>query len=466
MSAEKRTSLPALNMKRMITSAPGKYWREVADGCAAASSGSPQWKIRTADAAQTIDGFGGCFNELGWRALSVLNPVAREEVLRELFDPQTGCRFNLCRMPMGANDFATGWYSYNETPGDLGMKNFSIARDREAIIPFIQAAREIQPALRLWASPWCPPSWMKVSGRYASSSVNSNWGQGEGNSSTDLVRASHLKNDPDILRAYADYFVKFLQAYRVEGIPVEAVHPQNEVFANQIFPSCLWTKELLVTFIADYLRPAFRRAGLDTAIWLGTINGDDREYVEWALNHPRLAGIIEGVGVQWAAKKVLPGLRRPPRLKIMQTESECHNGSNSWEKGLATFGLLCHYFAHGANSYMYWNLALDEWGLSNWGWRQNSMVTVNHATGEVVYNPDFFIMRHFSGAVQTGARYLQSAGLSEMNHAVFLNPDGSVVAMVENPADSEEQISVELDGGACAVKFPSRSVSTLWLRAS
>ncbi len=449
-------------MKRMVTSTPGNCWKEGPGDCAVEYSGVPRWKICTSDTAQVIDGFGGCFNELGWVALSVLDASARNEVLRLLFDPCDGCRFDLCRMPMGANDFSTGWYSYNETPGDLLMEHFSIDRDREAIIPFIRAAREIQPALRLWASPWCPPSWMKRSGRYASAAANGNWGQGAGNSSADFVQASHIKDDPDILRAYADYFVKFLEAYRAGGIPIESVHPQNEVFANQIFPSCLWTKKLLVEFIAGYLHPALQRAGLDTSIWLGTLNGDDRDYVERALNHPRLAGIIEGVGVQWAAKKILPGLRRSSGLKIMQTESECHNGSNSWETGLATFGLLCHYFAHGANSYMYWNLVLDEWGLSNWGWRQNSMITVNHATREVSCNPDFYMMRHFSGAVETGARYLPSDGPLEMQFAAFLNPDGDVVAMLGNPSNSDVRLVIEIDGKPRAVGVPARSVSTVW----
>jgi glucosylceramidase len=117
--------------------------------------------------AQTMEGFGGCFNELGWTSLSKLSEGDRERVLRELFDPAAGARFSLCRMPIGANDFALKAYSYDETKDDFELKHFSIENDRATLIPFIQAAQKYQPKLRAWASPWSPPSWMKKNGFYA-----------------------------------------------------------------------------------------------------------------------------------------------------------------------------------------------------------------------------------------------------------------------------------------------------------
>src|SRR5262249_5016483 len=83
---------------------------------------------------QTVDGFGGCFNEMGWDALEVLDAKSRAQVLSELF-AKDGCDFNLARMPMGASDFGLNWYSFNDTPGDLAMKKFSIARDQKILIP-------------------------------------------------------------------------------------------------------------------------------------------------------------------------------------------------------------------------------------------------------------------------------------------------------------------------------------------
>src|ERR1700723_3766216 len=101
-----------------------------------------------------MEGFGGCFNERGWPSLSALSAEDRDSVMHELFDPQAGARFTYCRMPIGANDYATEAYSYDETPGDFELKRFSIDHDRATLVPFIQAALKYQPKLRLWASPW------------------------------------------------------------------------------------------------------------------------------------------------------------------------------------------------------------------------------------------------------------------------------------------------------------------------
>ena len=112
--------------------------------------------VDTTGAAQTgrpMDGFGACFNELGWTSLQQLAEGDRESILRELFDPASGARFTYCRTPIGANDFATDAYSYDETDGDFALKDFSIAHDENTLVPFIQAALRHQPKLKLWASP-------------------------------------------------------------------------------------------------------------------------------------------------------------------------------------------------------------------------------------------------------------------------------------------------------------------------
>ena len=116
--------------------------------------------------AQRIDGFGGCFNEIGWRALLRLDEVDRERGMRALFDEKEGLGLNFGRVPIGASDFALSPYSLDDAAGDLEMKQFSIERDRYMLIPFIKAALKIRPDLKVWGSPWSPPGWMKTSGVY------------------------------------------------------------------------------------------------------------------------------------------------------------------------------------------------------------------------------------------------------------------------------------------------------------
>ena len=135
---------------RWLCSTEKSRWQELTTTNAAAPVAADSLKLDPKTTFQTMDGFGGCFNELGWEALVALPAEKREAALKELFAPE-GANFTLCRAPIGANDFSLGWYSLNETPGDYEMKHFSIERNREALIPFIKAAMKYQPKLGVWA---------------------------------------------------------------------------------------------------------------------------------------------------------------------------------------------------------------------------------------------------------------------------------------------------------------------------
>ena len=112
---------------------------------------------------QKMFGFGGCLNERGYRALRALPESFRAKLLRELFEPERdGCSLNFCRIPVGANDYSENWYSLDETPGDYSLRDFSIERDKKELIPYIRCAMEYAPDLKLFASPWSPPTWMKT----------------------------------------------------------------------------------------------------------------------------------------------------------------------------------------------------------------------------------------------------------------------------------------------------------------
>jgi len=312
-------------------------------------------------------GLGGCFNELGWHALLTLSKAARHRVIQALFD-ERGCRFNLGRVPIGASDYAASWYSLNENEGDFGMRRFSIARDRQSLIPYIREALRVQKSLVLFASPWSPPAWMKNPPVY-------NYGT--------LVWTKQN------LDAYALYFVKFVQAYRREGIKIHQVHVQNEPVADQRFPSCRWTGEQLRDFIRDHLGPAFRKHRIDCEIWLGTLNAADYNgYVHTVLSDRRANRYITGVGLQWDGKGALQRTWMSwPEKKLLQTENECGDGENTWTYAGYVFELMHHYITNGVNGYVYWNMVLPPDGCSTWGWRQNAMITVDPWAGH--FTPDF-----------------------------------------------------------------------------
>lgn len=423
-----------------------------------------------ADATLTLDGqeyqkmygFGACFNELGWRALGHLSEESRSALLAELFSPEgDGAKFNLCRLPIGASDYAFDWYSLDETPGDYALDHFSIDRDRRALIPYIKAALAHSRDIKLFASPWSPPTWMKDPPVY-------NWGK--------------LIWTKENLTAYANYMVKFLQAYQDEGIPITQLHIQNEPVANQKFPSCMWTGEELREFIRDYLGPAMTASGMDTELWLGTINAPGCDFNrlifdKWAtedydffantvLSDPEAVQYISGVSYQWGGKIAMQRTFESwyPRIRLMQSENECGFGDNTWEYARYVWTMLKHYIGNGAESYLYWNFALEPRGINTWGDPQNAMVTIDPETNQAVLNPDYYVMKHFSAFVRRDAVRLGAKGTFAGDSVAFRNPDGSLVLELYNPFNRIFTVEFQHEGACYRFDLEPKSVNSIILK--
>jgi glucosylceramidase len=396
---------------------------------------------------QTMDGFGGCFNELGWVALSKASASDRKAVLSALFGDD-GCGFNLARVPIGASDFALDGYSLDDTAGDLELKNFSLDRDQKNLIPFIKAAMEVRSTLKVWGSPWSPPVWMKT---------NSNIGGGS------------LKWEPAILSTYATYLARWVESYRAAGMNVYGLVPQNEPNITNTYPTCLWTAAQLHEFIGDYLGPTLRDRKTDVELWLG-INGDPfnggenpNDRLGTLLKDSKTSALLTGVEFQYDSKQQMCTARDLyPDKKLMQGETECKGGANSWGDAQSLFALMKRYLECGANAYFLWNMVLDDTGKSSWGWKQNASITVDHTTGKVIYNGEYYVMRHFSQFVKRGAKRVLTSG-TWTDKIAFVNSDGSTVIVVGNPAAQTEVILTVAGrpgGDTLKVTLPAQSIST------
>lgn len=446
---------------RIISTSYDTPWQEEQDFTVKNDTPEDAVIIKNQTRYQQIDGFGASFNELGWEALSYIEPEAREKIMKDIFDPVNGLRFNICRMSIGSNDFSRGYYSLNDHHYDYKMEHFTIERDKRTIIPYIKMAMQYNPELKIWGSPWTPPTWMKQSGHYGGKTINDNWGQILGAPMDDIEPLNRIKTDEKTLNAYARYFVKYVESYREEGINVYAIHPQNEIFANQIFPSCLWEAQVMEEFLANHLIPEINKMQEPAEIWLGTINKDTLDFVNDIMDNPVIAENIQGFGLQWAGKHMADTLSKVyGNYKLMQTESECNNGSNDWVTAMHTYGLLMKYLKGGVNSYLYWNLILDELGLSNWVWRQNSMVSINKFTKEVVYNPEFYIMKHFSHFIDPGAHRIALNG-GQYNDIAFENPDGSVIIITANDTADHSERSFSVAGETVSFTAEQGKVYTI-----
>ncbi|WP_168879830.1 glycoside hydrolase family 30 protein [Rhizobium sp. P28RR-XV] len=426
---------------RIVVTTEDKPWSDVSGN--SERSQNDLWVGETV--SSNFKGFGACFNELGWIALQKTSSEERDEMLRLLFSPEE-MAFTYCRLPIGANDYSASWYSYNETDGDFDMSAFSIARDHEAVIPYIKAAKAIRGSeLTLFASPWSPPTWMKFPQAY---------------------NHGHVIWEDRYLKAYADYFVRFVEAYEAEGISISAVHPQNEPDSDQKFPSCRWTGEQLRDFLRDYLAPAISSAGLTTELWLGTIErgdirGDFNKFVLPTLADPEARAVIKGVGFQWAGKhSIRQAQMSAPDLELIQTENECGDGDNSWEYAHYVFNLVRHYLDHGASAYVYWNAVLEQGGVSTWGWKQNSMATVER-DGTLQKQPEFHVMRHFAGFVRPGATVIRPKGRWAGNAIYFRNPDGKEVVVMNNPTPDAVRVTATCGGETATLDLPAYSFATL-----
>ena len=411
---------------------------------------------------QTIEGFGACFNELGWKALSRMPEPARQAMMRELFAPGVGLNLNLCRMPIGANDFAREWYSYNETAGDFAMAKFDLARDDQMQVPFIRAAQRQRPDLKLWASPWSPPTWMKRNGHYAmapsfpGAPPNGLEPEQVGTPGQDM-----FIQEERYFEAYALYFRKFVEAYAQRGIKISAVMPQNEFNSAQPFPSCLWTPRGLARFI-PYLGRQMDALGVE--VFFGTLERGDPAMFEAVLAQPEAARHIKGIGAQWAGRRAIPFIHHAhPELRVYQSEQECGDGKNDWRFARYTWTLMKDFMRAGANAYMYWNIATPRGGASTWGWPQNALVSVDMASGRHTVNPDFHVFKHLSHHVRPGAQRIDTLSISGYeNLLAFRNPDGRIVVVAQNDMAEPQTLRIAVGTGKLvSATLPADSFNTL-----
>lgn len=407
---------------------------------------------------QTLSGtpFGGCFNERGWEAMKELSQAEKEAVISNLFGKE-GLNLSAGRMALGNSDFSIKRsQSYDELPEgvetDYELNYFSIESDREYMLPYIEAAERVRPDLPIWGSPWSPPSWMKnnktIYGQHGDNTII--W--------TD-----------EILKTYAQYFVKYVEAYRAEGHNVYMVMPQNEPTMNTAYSSCIWTGEQLNVFIRDYLYPAFQKAGLsqNTDIYLGTFTDSQANRTDPTLNDPVTNSIIKGLGFQWWSAPLATRVHRQfPNLHLMQSETKCGGGENNWQYAEEQFDCFKEFFDAGVSSYMLWNMILDEKGenTSPNPWHQNAPIVVHSETNEVIYTPHYYLVKHFSHYIKPGARRIKTDG-NYGDKIAFQNPDGEIILVVKNGADSDFAVAINVGGKKVKPVVPANSVSTFRIMA-
>jgi glucosylceramidase len=454
------TAEPTGNPPTLVTSAPGAYWKT--DGAlTAVASGNADVTVDDASTAQTWEGFGGAFNEMGWNDLSLLSEADRQTAIDLLYGDD-GARFVFGRIPIGASDYAMDRYTLDETPGDTALADFSIARDLEKLIPYAKAAQAVRPNIRFWASPWTPPTWMK-NGPFSTGDMPSPFDGGT------------MKSDDTTLETFAQYLIKFVEAYAEQGIAIEAISPQNEPSYTGTYPTCGWSSSTYLAFVGQHLGPAVAAAGLPTKIMLGTFNGggSDSGIISAVMGDPTARSLIDVLGYQWGMVGSVGGAR-PYDVPVWQTEHQCGNypwqtpfdpsmAPNDQAYAVESWGHIRDWIKAGVTAYSAWNMVLDTVGVgidTTRVWPQNALLTVDTTAKTLNITPAYYVFRHVSRFVATGAKVVATSGGDAL---AFKNPDGSVVVVMFN-SGAARTTTVAIAGQKLQLPMPGNGWATVVAR--
>ncbi len=414
---------------------------------------------------QRVLGVGAAITDTSaWLIHNELPPAAREQLMRDLFGPN-GIRLNVLRVPIGASDFTrTGRpYSYDDLPrgaSDPGLTQFSVAHDAAYVLPTLREALALRPGIQTLASPWSPPGWMKAN-----------------DSLSDWRRRGTLL--PNAYGAFGRYLVRFIEAYRASGVPIDAITPQNEPGQATRYPGLNLSAAGEAKLIAGNLAPALRAARLRTRIYGLDFAWRHAAFARALVRDPPVRAALAGIAwhcyrgnprVMDAIHRLMPGAD--------QMLTECSGGIAPGP----TAELVITAFRHWASAVILWNLALDPTGgpvqPPNGGCSGcTGVVTVSERTHTVRYGADYYQLGQFGSFVAPGAWRIASntfvatkaarskpridyvtAGLDDV---AFRNPDGTDVVLVHNTARHAIPFAVSWRGRSVNDTVPAGATVTL-----
>lgn len=401
---------------------------------------------------QSIFGFGGAFTDAAGINLQSLPEELQEDLLKSYYSVE-GLSYNIGRVPMASCDFSIRLYTYNDVPGDLDMTNFALTtEDLSLKIPYIKGALSMSKEdVWIFGSPWSGPAWMKTSGK--------------------LYGAGTLKGSPGgpYYKAWAKYFVRFLQEYEKNGIRLWGLTAENEPSAGYMpgykFQCMGFTPSSQRDFIKMDLGPALVDAGYGPGNLTLMIMDDNRYLLpNWAnvvLGDADAAKYVQGVAVHWYADEgVGPWVLDKthdnfPDKFILATEA-C-SGFEPWEKEHVILGSwdraenyahdILEDLLHWTTGWVDWNLALDVVGGPNWVKNFVDSPIIVNATGQEFYRqPTYYALAHFSKFLPRGSVRIDSRLAGEhrgkLEFGAFKTPENGTVFIVLNTDTQAHNISV------------------------
>jgi glucosylceramidase len=372
---------------------------------------------------QTIIGFGGAFTDASAITFGKLPKDIQNQFLKECFDPVEGQGYNLCRTTIHSCDYSDEMYTYDNVPGDKELKHFTIEHDMQYRIPMIKSAMEASHnELKFFASPWSPPGWMKSNG--------------------EMKHGGKLL--PEYNQTWADYFVKYVQAYAKLGIPMWGLTVQNEAIAVQVWESCYFTANEEKNFVRDFLGPTLEKndmSNIKLMIWDHN-RGIMYQRAETAFEDPEASKYIWGTAFHWYVGDHFDNVRMVhdayPDKGMLYSEAGMRG---TWDAANKLAKNVIIDLNNWANGWVFWNLILDtDNGPRHAGGLFGSnIVNADLKTGIITYNPPHYVFGHFSRFIKPGAKRLPCTSSNDGFIATaFVNPDGIIAVEIYNVKDVEQ----------------------------
>jgi len=337
------------------------------------------------------------------------------------------------------------------------LKTFSIEHDRSYRLPFIkQVIAAAGGKLTLYVSPWSPPAWMK--------------------DNHDMLHGGKLL--PEFRQAWADYFIKYIQAYEKEGIPIWGLTLQNEPLAKQTWESCNFSAEEERDYIKGYLGPTLHRAGMSDKKLIAWDHNRDFIYqtASTVLNDPEAAKYVWGIGYHWyetwtGSTMLFDNERKVseafPGTHLIFTEGCAERFDLSriklWSLGETYGHSMINDFNCGTVGWTDWNILLDERGGPNHvGNFCFAPVHADTKTGELIYTSSYYYIGHFSKFIRPGARRIVSSSNRDLlETTAFRNTDGKTVVVVMNRSEQKLSYLLWMQGKAAMLESLPHSIQTL-----
>jgi glucosylceramidase len=403
---------------------------------------------------QTMTGFGAAMTDSSaWLLHTRMSAEQRADLLRELYGPPPNLNFNMMRLTIGSSDFSLNVYTLDDIPfgkSDPQLKHFNVASNLQDVIPVMQEVMAVNPGMLTIASPWGAPAWMRT---------------------TQNLLGGELEEQYE--STYADYLVKYLDAYRSHGIPIFALTLQNEpAYAPISYPGMTMGAKTRARLVSQYVGPKLAGRKPRTAILEWDHNWTPVEEPLAVLADPDAARYIDGVawhcygGSQHEQGRVH---RAHPDKDAYITECTGGDWPLSVNGELLWFSrnLLVTGIRQWARGVVYWNLALDENHGPHFGGcaKCKGVVTIDSETGEVTRNDEYYALAHFSRFVEPGAFRVSSTDTDVDDRGIanvaFQNAsDDSVVLVMVNLNKDERRVSVTDGRNRFEYAMPAESVAT------